>query len=141
MHLFFVFLWLLSVGIDCLFVAQIHLDSDNQLSSIEKWTLFGFGAVFIILPSICNLIQLHNEIQVWVDDIYSKHTVQAWIRSHLRFLYLIAIFFGSAFAAIDICNSNIFHLPMFNMGLNQTQRAVFKNQRIYHQYYLKTYLS
>ena len=115
---------------DCLFVTQIYLNIDDQLSMMEQWIMFGFGLLFIILPCIGNLIQLHNEIQEWISDVYSKHTVQAWIQTDLRFLYLIAIFFGSAFAAVDICNSNMFHLSPFNMGLNQRQRALFKNQRI-----------
>ena len=116
--------------VDCLFVAQIYLDGDEQFSTSEKWILFSFGVFFVILPLICNLMQLHNEIKVWMSDIHSKHTVQAWIRSYLHFLFLMAIVFGSAFAAVDICNSNIFHLRMFNMGLNRRQRAIFKNQRI-----------
>ena len=92
--------------------------------------LFSFGLFFIILPLIVNLMQLHNEIQVWITDVYSKHTVQAWTRSYLRVLYLITILSASAFAAVDICNSNMFHLRIFNMGLNTRQQAIFKNQRI-----------
>ena len=118
------------ICIDCVFVAQIYLNWDNELSLIEKWVLFSVGALFVILPLIFNLIQLHKEIKVWVRDIYSKHTVQAWTRSYLRLLYAITILSGSAFTAVDICNSNIFHLQMFNMGLNKRQRAIFKNQRI-----------
>ena len=106
------------------------MNNDDQLSLTEKWCLFSFGVLFIILPLIGNLIQLHNEIQVWISDVYSKHTIQAWIGSYLRVLYMITILFGSAFAAIDICNSNLFHLSIFNMGLNKRQRAIFKNQRI-----------
>ena len=111
-------------------MAQIHLDTNNQLSSTEKWVLFIFGVLFIILPLIFNLVQLHKEIHLWMCDVHSKHTVQPWIRLHLRFLYMIAIFCGSAFSAVDICNSNIFHLAIFNMSLNQRQKAIFKNQRV-----------
>ena len=111
-------------------MGQIYLNVDEQLSLIEKWLMFSCGILFIMLPSIGNLMQLHSEIQVWLSDIYSKHTVQAWIRSYIRRLYMIAILFGSSFAAVDICNSNIFHLRMFNMGLNKRQQALFKNQRI-----------
>ena len=118
------------INIDCLFVAQIYWNTDKQVSQTEKWVLLSFGVTFIVLSLIGNLIQLRNEIQVWISDVYSKHILQAWIRSNLRFLYLVAIMFGSAFAAIDICNSNIFHLSRFNMGLNKRQRAIFKIQRI-----------
>ena len=51
---------------------------------------------------ICNFVQLHLAIQ-----------------THLRGLYAMCILFGSAFTAIEMCNSNLFHL------------SLFKNQRIY----------
>ena len=105
-------------------------DSGHELSPIQKWVLFSFGVLFIVLPLIGNLIQLHYEIKEWMRDTYSAHTIQPWIRSYLRLLYMMAILFGSAFAAVDICNSNIFHLQVFNMGLNKRQRAVFKNGRV-----------
>ena len=111
-------------------MSQIYFNEDGQLLLFEQWVSFSFGLLFIILPLICNLIQLHKEIQEWICDVYSKHTVQPWMRSYLRVLYMIAILFGSSFAAVDICNSNIFHLSLFNMGLNKRQRAIFKNQRI-----------
>ena len=113
-----------------MFVAQIYLNDGDQLSLLEMWSLFSFGVFFIIVPLIGNLIQLHNEIQVWIHDVYSKHCVQAWMRWYLRILYMFAILCGSSFAAVDICNSNVFHLSIFNMGLNKRQKAIFKNQRI-----------
>ena len=116
--------------IDCLFVTQIYFDWDDHLSSNLKFILIACGGLFILLPLIGNLFQLHNEIEVWVCDVYSKHTIQPWVRSYLRFLYMLAILFGSAFAAVDVCNSNLFYLPMFSMGLNKRQKAVFKNQRL-----------
>ena len=113
-----------------MFVAHIYLDDDEHLSSNQKWILFGIGVLAIILPLISNLIQLNNEITEWISDVYSKHTIQSWMRYYVKLLYLITILSGSAFAAVDICNSNLFHLRMFNMGLNKRQRAIFKNQRI-----------
>ena len=92
--------------------------------------LFGFCIAFIILPLIGNLIQLHGEIQEWISDPYSKHCVQSWMQSNVRKLYMFAILFGSSFAAVDICNSNLFHLSLFNMGLNKRQQAIFENARI-----------
>ena len=106
------------------------MNSDDRLSAIEKWCLFSFGTLFIILPLIGNLIQLHNEIKIWISDVYSKYCVQSWMQLHLRHLYMFSILFGSPFAAVDILNSNLFHLSLFNMGLNKRQKATFKNQRI-----------
>ena len=120
----------LEMCIDAVFVAQLYVNDDVELSSSQKWCLFGFGVSFIIVPLIGNLVQLHKEIKVWISDVYSKHCVQSWMISHLRHLYMIAILFGSSFAAVDICNSNLFHLSLFNMGLNKRQKAIFKNQRM-----------
>ena len=111
-------------------MTQIYFDWDDHLSSNLKFILIGCGGLFILLPLIGNLFQLHNEIEIWVCDVYSKHTIQPWVRSYLRFLYMLAILFGSAFAAVDVCNSNLFYLPMFSMGLNKRQKAIFKNQRL-----------
>ena len=115
--------------LDCLFVARIYFGWHESLSDVAILVLFTAGMIFLIVPLICNLIQLHNEIREWVSDVYCKHIVQAWVRSYLRILYMLTIVFCSAFAAVEICNSNIFHLPMFNMGLNKRQKAIFKNQR------------
>ena len=111
-------------------MAQVYDTPDEELLSTHKWILLSFGTLFIILPVIANLIQLHHEIQEWMRNTYSQHTVQPWIQSHLRFLYMLSILCGSAFAAVNICNSNLFHLSIFNMGLNKRQKATFKNERL-----------
>ena len=86
---------------------------------------------FIIIPIFSNFYQLHTAIQSWVTDVDGKRLVQAWIQNHLRALYAISILFASAHTAVEICNSNLFYLSVFNMGLNRRQKALFKNQRIF----------
>ena len=86
---------------------------------------------FIILPIFSNYLQLHKAIQDWVVDTESKYAVQPWIHMHLRSLYALCILFGSAFTAIELCNSHLFNLSVFSMGLNRRQKALFKNQRIF----------
>ena len=68
---------------------------------------------------------------VWMEDLESRLTVHAWVQNHLRTLYAFAIFFGSAHSSVVICNSNLYQLDLFNMGLNRRQRAVFKNKRLF----------
>ena len=116
--------------IDCLFVAHLYFGWDESLSQDKTLVLFSVGVIFIIIPLILNLIQLHYESREWMSDVYCQQFIQAWARSYLHILYMFAILFGSAFAAVEIFNSNIFHLPMFNMGLYKRQRAIFTNQRI-----------
>ena len=86
---------------------------------------------FMIFAMICNFVQLHKAIKLWVSDIETRNFIQPWIQTHLRGLYAMCILFGSAFTAIEMCNSNLFHLSLFNMGLNRRQKALFKNQRVY----------
>ena len=106
---------------------QVYLTQSTLSESI----ICGFALFFIILPILSNFWQLHNSIQAWIIDVDTRQVVQGWIQNHLRTLYFFCIIFGSAFTAVEICNSNIFQLSMFNMGLNRRQKALFKNQRVF----------
>ena len=95
----------------------------DETNSFMIFVIFNLSVVFVILPIFTNFFQLHQSIQSWVIDI------QAWIQTNLRSLYAMCVLFGSAFTAIELCNSNLFGLPLFNMELNQRQKAMFQNQR------------
>ena len=100
-------------------------------SDVGDIVIFIFSLLFLIVPIFTNFAQLHKAIQEWVTDIETRRVVQAWIQLHLRSLYAMCILFGSSFTAIEVCNSNLFHFPIFNMNLNRRQKALFKNKRIY----------
>ena len=89
------------------------------------------SSFFVIVPILSNYLQLHKSIQEWLTDIETKFSVEPWIHMHLRALYALCILFGSAFTAVEICNSHLFNLSLFNMGLNRRQKALFKNKRIF----------
>ena len=127
--MFIVFMYIMDVISDGFFVMQVLISAkENDTDEI----LIGFlSLLFIIIPIFTNFWQLHNEMKIWITDVDSKRVVQAWFRNHLRALYAISVICGSAFSAIEICNSNLFHLNLFNMGLNRRQKALFKNQRIF----------
>ena len=109
------------------FALQVY----QTLDGLVDWIIFIGAIVFVTLPIFSNFIQLHQNLQVWVTDLETRVIVQAWIQMHLRTLYLLSIVFGSAFTAVELCNSNIFHLNVFNMGLNRRQKAAFKNKRLF----------
>ena len=67
----------------------------------------------------------------WLNDIDGKHSIQSWVQHHLRALYFLAVICGSAYTAVLICDSNLFHLRVFGMGLNARQKAKFKNKRVF----------
>lgn len=118
------------MNVDCFFAVQTALSATSS-GDVFDFVIFIGAAVFTILPIVSNFIQLHRAIPRWSRDVESRRTVTAWIQIHLRSLYFLCILFGSAFAAIELCNSNLFRMSAFNMGLNRRQKAVFKNQRIY----------
>ena len=75
------------------------------------------------------MYQLQNEIKLWMDDIDSKNIIPIWIKNNIKFLYLLTILTGSSHSAVGICNSNLFSLNIFDMGLNKRQLAIFNNKR------------
>ena len=131
--MFVVTMYLLDVVSDVFFVLQTFesLSSNDNVDYIANLVIFILSVFFLILPMLFNYVQLHKAIQEWVNDIETRRYVQAWVQLHLRALFLICIIFGSAFTAIEICNSNLFYLSVFNMGLNRRQKALFKNQRLF----------
>ena len=114
---------------DVLFVLQVFVTWYYK-SVIFSFILI-FGILFLVVPSFVHFYQLHKSIKLWMTDIETKKVVQAWVQLHLRFLYVISLLLGSSISAVDLCNTNLFHLKIFNMGLNRLQRSKFKNKRIF----------
>ena len=113
---------------DVFFVVQVYL---TLISEVYGIIIFCMSVGSVLVPLLINFVQLHNAIQLWVTDVETKRIVQSWIQKHLRALYAMSIIFGSAFTAVAMCNSNLFSLSIFDMGLNRRQKALFKNQRLY----------
>lgn len=101
------------------------------MDSFLDLIIFFLALSFLVVPVFTNFLQLHRAIQEWVSDIETKKVVSAWVQQYLRQLYAMCILFGSAFTAIEVCNTNLFHLGVFNMGLNTRQKALFKNRRVF----------
>lgn len=120
-------MYLMDVVSDGFFVAQVYFFQE----SVDELVICGLSLLFIILPIFGNYYQLHKEMQVWLKDSDGKHTIQAWIQNNLRVLYTLSVVCGSAYTAVLICGSNLFHLKVFNMGLNGRQKALFKNKRVF----------
>ena len=94
--------------------------------------LFGASVIFIVLPMIINLIQLHNELSKWITDPILSHTeVPLWILTYVKMLYFISVITGSSFNAVSLLNSNLFQWPIFEMGLSRFHRARFQNKRFF----------
>ena len=93
--------------------------------------LFLASLVFIIVPVTANILQLQKEIKKWISDVDTKEIVPSWLQEYARFLYFLTIVTGSAHTGVLLCNSNLFGLNVFDMGLNRRQLALFKNKRVF----------
>ena len=94
--------------------------------------LFPLGCLFIILPMMANLFQLNKEIKTWIDDNSdTRQILQPYILVFGKSLYMISIITGSCFAAIQLCSSHIFQIPLFSLNIPIRHKQIFKNKRIF----------
>ena len=89
------------------------------------------STTFIIIPWCLNMRQLFKQEQKWCNDPTIKHRVNSWMFDHSILLILLAGFSGSAFSAVEICNSQAFGLDFFIMGLTERHLKAFNGSRLY----------
>ena len=115
-----------------LFVLMMDANDEHSQFEIVYIGLFIASIVFIFIPVITTLVQLHREISKWlIDPILSRTEAQLWILTYARMLYIVAIISGSAFSAVTLLNSNLFRLNAFSMGLARFHRRIFRNKRFF----------
>ena len=84
--------------------------------------------VFIVMPSFLSLAQVYYySSKIWGEDT----KIREWLLKYSKWLYILALFTGSSFTAVEIVNSNIFGLSYFEMNLSNRQMIAFKTKRIY----------
>ena len=94
--------------------------------------LFCCSITFIFLPLIFNILQLHKQLSKWLNDpILSRTEAPVWILSFMKILYFVSIVSGSSFSAVALCNSNLFQLRIFGMGLSRYHQKLFGNKRFF----------
>ena len=93
--------------------------------------LFSLCCIFLICPTMSNLLQLQKEIKNWMHDVDTRQIIQAWIRSNLKFLYTVSIILGSSFSGIAFCNSNLFQWYICYMNLPKTYQQRFRHKRFF----------
>ena len=110
------------------FASQLWVSSFSTHSALYL-VLFVASVCFIIIPLIFNVFQLNGEIKCWTKNQNSD--VYTWIKTRFKFIYLLTFVSGSCFSMISLCNSYMFQLQIFCMGLSKNQLAVFRNKRIF----------
>ena len=129
---------------DTMFVLLITYYPDFLVT--ELFYIFIASIAFIVIPMIITLAQLNGII----DKYWNKSDeLRSWLSSHIYKLYVISILCGSSFTGIQLCRSNMFGQPVFDIPLTKQQAAHFHTQRLYsitllevsvHCYYTLTYL-
>ena len=89
------------------------------------------GCLFLILPITANIIQLNKAISQWRKNRDTRDIVSPWIIDNGATLYLLTLLTGSAFGAVELCDSHLFQLEVFSLDLPKRHKQVFKNQRIF----------
>ena len=89
---------------DLIFTARAF----EQGFAVQGW----FGLIFVLIPWMSNIVLLIKSQQKWTHDSTIKYQISRWLQllkynTKLIFLTLIC---GSAFAAVDLCNSRAFGL-------------------------------
>ena len=89
------------------------------------------GWIFVLIPWTLNIIIMVKSQKQWMQDNSIKYAVSYWLVSNSKMLVILTIICGSAFAAIDLCNSGAFGMDMFNMGLTERHVKKFHGNKIF----------
>ena len=93
----------------------------------EDIILLILAVVFIVLPVVITLYQLHQAINKWRRN----DELNQWISDNVKILYISSIITGSSFAGVALCTSNAFSLYQTSLPLNKTRLLQFDTKRIY----------
>ena len=96
-----------------------------------EFIVLGLSGVFLLLPTLINLFQLSSAVRTWTDDCDIRQIMQPWLTSNVGFLYASSIVFGSAFSAMEFCNSNLFQWNICYMNVPRKLKQKFKLKRLY----------
>ena len=86
---------------------------------------------FIVLPMILNIRQLIIQMRSWRKNPHIKNIIEPWAQAYMRLLIFLSVLSGSAFTAVELCNSGILSINAFQMGLPRRERAIFKNKKFF----------
>ena len=85
--------------------------------------------MFVIGSILVSIVQFILAKKQWLKNEEIKEIFGSWMEENTNAFYLITLLTGGTFASVELCNSNIFGLDIFDMGLTYTQVAMFRNKR------------
>ena len=113
----------------------ITFNEANPVSSKLKeyyLALLIASTIFIIVPVIANITQCYFEFKQWNSDILFRNSLLSeWIKKNVKICYFISVICGSSFSAIALCNSYLYQINAFSMGLPMYHQRSFKTKRFF----------
>ena len=111
---------------DLFFTVQAEILRDFNEPSTE--IIFVLSCCFLVIPVILSVIQLwHQMHKHWLKNDKLRH----WLSEYNKYLFAASIVSGSSFSAIDLFNSNLLSLEVFDMGLSKQDYLSFRYKRVY----------
>ena len=119
---------------DLFFCGKLYiLWTDERLKYNDYYfVLLCLSILFLVVPMISNIVQLHNEVGKWTkDDILIEIDMPGWISTYMKFVFIIALICGSSFSAVNLSNSRFLEMSLFTMNLPQYHRKLFETKRFF----------
>eukprot|EP01083_Nonionella_stella_P261123 889472_1 len=111
---------------DCFFA--MHVAIWRQIDPKYAYALV-LSVIFILVPCVFTMVQLFNHSKKhWLN---STDHVRQWLSRRSNLLYFTSIITGSSFTAVSLCNSYMFQLDVFDMGLTRNDILAFMYKRVY----------
>ena len=93
-------IWTWDFMSDLIFTARAF----DQDFVVQGW----LGLTFVVIPWTSNIVLLIKSQKKWTHDSTIKYQISRWLLRYNKKLIFLTIICGSAFAAVDLCNSRAF---------------------------------
>jgi len=122
---------MLDVVSDIFFVIDVwykHYYQVDMQKKQEYFAIFVGCIIFMIIPVLISIYQLSKiSTKYWMYD----NKIRVWLLSNGGILYLFSFLMGSSFSSIQVFNSHLFGLNIFDMGLNHRHLFSWDMKKIY----------
>ena len=129
--LFYVALEMLDMFGDIAFTIEVNANYKTEIDDFVRAQLLIIliiSCISIIVPIAVSVVQVYIAANtLWLKD----DTIRDWFTKFDKLLYISSFITGSSFAAVELFNSNILALYVFDMGLYKKHSLQFNNSKIY----------
>ena len=111
-----------------------NLLSQDPVEGVSRHVLvalFVASAVFIVVPLAKNFWDLLKAHDRWLESPVMSGPYGRWLSHNGTKLYVLSLLCGSTFSAVELLNSNLFGMSLFEMGLNHQDLRRFNRNRMW----------